>query len=413
MSHPIRTVALVDWVWRGHHPTYFSKFASALSELGVKVLPLCVDPEDFSTLRGAFPSDLGCGENILPAQPIAFAPMPFLYPWRIRPVVQTVRSFAALGNRLRAWERENNSKIDLVFFACIYDWHFEWFRYAENFFRFPWSGLYLHARSFRIPDSPNPINKKMPCPEKIFTCSSMQSVALLDEASVAPMRALNGDKPTIAFPDFTDESLPQPGDPCDGLAQKVRSFAQGRPIISLVGHLQRTKGLCEFTKAALDKSLQDHVFFLAGELSWLGISKEKQISLMKAWEQSPNILTHLSRISSEAAINGVIASSDVVFAAYSDFPNSSNILTKAALFKRPVVVSDGYLMAERTRAYGLGEVIPEGDTAALIAAILRITANRNLIPQHRSCRANEYSREHSYDRLVEAFRELLELRQNA
>ena len=42
----IKTVALVDSLWMGHHPMYFKVFVSALADLGIRVLPFCPVPED-------------------------------------------------------------------------------------------------------------------------------------------------------------------------------------------------------------------------------------------------------------------------------------------------------------------------------------------------------------------------------
>jgi hypothetical protein len=43
----MRTIALIDWNWMGHHPTYFTHFAAAMAEAGAEVVPFCADPEDF------------------------------------------------------------------------------------------------------------------------------------------------------------------------------------------------------------------------------------------------------------------------------------------------------------------------------------------------------------------------------
>ena len=37
-----------------------------------------------------------------------------------------------------------------------------------------------------------------------------------------------------------------------------------------------------------------------------------------------------------------------------NFPHSSNIMTKAAAFNKPILVNDGYLMSERVKTYGIG-----------------------------------------------------------
>ncbi len=211
----------------------------------------------------------------------------------------------------------------------------------------------------------------------------------------------------MAFPDPTDIRLPPAGDPSWGLASKIREFARGRPVVSLVGHLQRTKGLEEFTRAAKDESLRDVVFFLGGEVNWGEIDNRVREELLSIWEQSPNILTHLQRIKDEQTLNAVIAQSSVVYAAYTDFPNSSGILTKAAAFERPLIVSDGYLMAERTRAYRLGEVVKEGNMEQIKAALRRLCDVGPNEASGRQSRCAEYRAAHSYDGLKAGFSELL------
>jgi hypothetical protein len=411
MTGGVRTIALVDWNWTGHHPTYFAHFASALAELGARVLPICAAPDALPGLLDATPAGQSeaARARIEPPQPLTPRPLGRIQPRALRPALWAIRHFGGLGRRLRAWERASGSKIDLVFFACIYDGNFEWLRCATPFFRYPWSGLYLHARSFRMPGTPIPYVGGLPCPEKFLTLPSLHSAAVLDEGGVKPMQALAPGRRVIAFPDFADVRLPSQDDPAWGLARKIQDFARGRPVVSLVGHLQRTKGLMEFTRAAQDESLRGLFFFLGGEVNWLEIPADTREALRGSWERSPNVFTHLQRIGDERALNAVIATSDVTFAAYTDFPNSSNILTKAAFFERPVIVSDGYLMAERTRAYRLGEVVPERDMGAIKASLRRLGGLDPAAGKPQPGRWQEYRSAHSYERLVEAFAELLGL----
>src|SRR5690606_34977767 len=42
---PIKTVALIDPLWIGHHPMYFAQFTAAFLRLGARVIGLCPDPE--------------------------------------------------------------------------------------------------------------------------------------------------------------------------------------------------------------------------------------------------------------------------------------------------------------------------------------------------------------------------------
>jgi hypothetical protein len=307
-----------------------------------------------------------------------------------------------LGNQLRRWEKAHQRKIDLVFFAYIHDRDFKWLRHWFPLLRYPWSGLYLDARFFRLAEGPIKSPGPVICPEKFLTLPSLHSLAVLDERAVEPLRKMTGGKNVAAFPDFTDFELPPPDSPAWGLANKIRRFAGNRKIVVCVGYLEMRKGIREFTRAARHPDLDDFCFFLGGDLTWSGIPQPVRAEMLATWEQSPRVLTHLQRIVDEQAFNCVIAAADIVFAAYTDFPSSSNILTKAAFFERPIIVSEGHLMAERTRDYNLGEIIPEGDVGALVESIKRLGAGGVW-----KGRWQDYKTLHSYVRLKSAFAELI------
>lgn len=398
-------VALIDWNWMGHHPTYFSHFAIALAEAGADVVPLCPEPEDLASRVRSLatddrtPSRIETAARMVGPRPSSFRPA------RWRAHYDALRFFAGLGRQLRDLEHARRRPIDLVFFACIYDRQFEHFRLAERWFGYPWSGLYLHARSFRMPGSPIPYTGGLPCPEKIFTSPTLHSAAVLDEAAVGPLQKMAGGKPVHVFPDLTQTDLP-PGGLDEGLAGKLRRFAAGRRIVSLTGHLQWTKGLDVFTRAALHPAMRDVVFFLGGDVNWGEVPAAEKQALQHAWETAPNIFVHLQHLP-EPTMNAIVASSDAVIACYRSFPNSSNMLTKTAVFERPVIVSDGYLMAERVRRYGLGEVVPEGNAAELVAAIQRVLLPGYPESLRSRARWQDYRDAHSTRRLTQVFSSLL------
>ena len=405
----MQAIALVDWRWLGHHPNYFVNYAVAIAKAGYRVLPLCNNPADFSSrLSALLSSNSGRRLETLIDDPIYLThPKPSkIRPARYRGWHNAWRRFTGLGKQLRHLEKTKEIKIGIVFFACIYDHDFEHFRKVEKGFGFPWSGLYLHARSFRMPGSPMPYTGVVPCPEKIFSSELMRSAAVLDEGALAPMGDIAGGKPIVLMPDFTDEDLPADGDDGAGLANKIMSFAQGRPVVCLLGHLQRTKGLSEFTMAAQNEHMNGVVFFLGGELNWTEIDSDEIKKLKRAWANSDNIITHFTDLA-DAQINAVISISDVVYAAYKDFPNSSNILTKSAVFKKPVIVSDGYVMAERVREYGLGEVVTEGDAEGVAKTLKRMLAEKYSENLESRARWDEYHSVHAVERLPECFEQLL------
>jgi len=296
-------------------------------------------------------------------------------------------------------------KLIWPFFACIYDRQFQHFRFAERWFGYPWAGLYLHARSFRMPGSPLPYRGGPPCPEKIFSSPLLRAAAVLDEKAVEPLQKIASGKPVFVFPDVTVEDLP-PDAASKGLAAKIKEFASGRPIVSLTGHLQWTKGFDVFTQVASRSEMRDVFFFLGGDLSWAEIPPADMQELQRAWEECPHLYVHLQHLP-EPSMNSVYAVSDVVVAAYRAFPNSSNALTKAAVFERPIVVSDGYLMAERVRDFGLGEVIPDGDAGALVAALRRMLQPKYGDELRVRARWKDYRESHSVQGLNKVFRDLM------
>jgi glycosyltransferase involved in cell wall biosynthesis len=149
------------------------------------------------------------------------------------------------------------------------------------------------------------------------------------------------------------------------------------------------------------------VFFLGGAVNWMEISPETQRWMLDVWERQPNVFARTSQSLDELVLNGVMDASDVIFAAYTDFPNSSNILTKAAFLKRPVIVSDGFLMAERTREFQLGVVVPEGDVSAQKAGIRTLLSQKVREAASETPEREAYMARHSYPALVEAFAEIL------
>ncbi len=398
-----KTIALIDWNWIGHHPTYFTQFAEALVEIGHDVLPFCPNPGDFTerfSLTGQ--SKNTRGGQIFPAEIITPTALGRIRPGRFRPHHQAIKQFGRIGARLRGWEKLTQKKIDAVFFACIYDSQFRYVKYGSPFIGFPWAGLYLHARSFRMPGTPIPYTGGLPCPERIFTDRRCLGVGLIDEGVIGPMQKLIGvDKKSVFFPDITVTTF----DEKDGLARKIADFANGRPVVSLLGHLQRTKGLLEFTRAAQNPLFQNVFFALCGEVNWGEIRPEEKAELRKAWEQTPNLFAHLDSLR-EPTLNSVLKNSDIVYAAYRDFPNSSNIMTKAVHFRKPILVSDGYLMAERVRKFELGEVVPEGDQNAINAALTKMLQPSYYAELEKRAKWDEYNQIHSSQQLLKSFKEL-------
>jgi hypothetical protein len=116
------------------------------------------------------------------------------------------------------------------------------------------------------------------------------------------------------------------------------------------------------------------------------------------------------RVPDSAAFNALVVACDVLFAAYHDFPHSSNMLTVAAVLEKPIIVSEGQLMAQRVREYRLGEVVPEADPAATLETLRRVARDPAAWRAARQPRWREYRERHSAAALDGALRELLAIR---
>lgn len=404
-GRPGPVVALVDWHWMGHHPTYFRRFATTLADQGATVVPFLPRPGDFDA------DEPHCDAGGEPGRHGILPPQAVLPPgsdrWIRRRIGRWSRQllkFFLLRRQLDHWERQSGRAIDLVFFACIYDWEFDvvgpW---IGRLLAKDWAGLYLQARLVHA--------GKLDTVTRMFSCPRLRAVATLDDGIVPMLRRRITARPVVTFPEVVDTRLPAADERAAALARTLRAVAGNRPIVSLVGWLQRSKGIEDFTKVARDPRLRDRFFFLGGELDRTGIPPDVARTLLEAWHAAPNIHAHLARLQDGAELNAVLVESAVVFAAYVDFPHSSNILAKAAMLGRPVVVTRGFMMGAAVERYRLGIAVPQGDVDATVDAIVHLTAARSGLPSpdavERESLRREFCDRHDESRLIAAFAEIL------
>lgn len=387
-------------------------FTEALLNMGWDVIGLCPDPEDANRMLqerlGAH--DPRNWEKRVTLQPICktrcrisnragtlWAPL--------SRADCTARRFLSMEGKLRGIAKSSGKRIQGIVYACIYDLDFRDIRWIDRLLSLPWVGLYVHANSIRIPPPVHVHPQNHPLPERLFSGRRCRGVGLLDEGIVGQV-SLRSAKPAIAFPDITDARLDEsPGGSV--LATQLKEFAHGRRIIGLFGHLVRSKGILQLLETAQLPEMQGLCFAFAGELGNFGYSATELESIHQAFANCPNVWAHPERIPNEPVLNSLIDTCDVIAACYTDFPHSSNILTKAACLRKPVIVNDGYLMAERVRQFSLGEVIPQGDTTALCQAILRLTGTTANGVEQSQYGWDAFTDVHSFERFENAVRSLI------
>jgi glycosyltransferase involved in cell wall biosynthesis len=228
---------------------------------------------------------------------------------------------------------------------------------------------------------------------------------VLDEGVAEKLQAQLGGKPIIVFPDIVDDSPPDPG---FLPALQIREKANGRKIIGLLGVLSKRKGVLVLMQVARQATQENWYFVFAGELAKESFSSQEQQEILEFAQSKPsNCFFHWQRIPDEAQFNALVNECDVLFAVYQNFLSSSNLLTKAALFQKPVLVSDAYCMGERVRKFGIGLVIAENSVPQCVAALYRLCDPMAQDQQLPVARFDEYLRLHSIEQLRTAFQAVL------
>ena len=366
----MQTIALVDANHgRGHHLTYMRFFCKTLLELGYRIMAFYPEPEAVTDwLR------IHCHQHLEHFHAFEISeyqhrkvPLMGKIPSRFQPIVVLAR-WHYTARIIQAAVNQIGCEPDLVFFNWL-DNYFSYFlthHPIDVIFPYQWSGIYFRPGDLRF-------RRNALIPHYAIAKSPRcQALTLLDEDFAAHMSGL--DCPVLPFPDLTDEAEPEPN---LGIVHQIRQKAGKRKIIGLAGSLSKRKGLLTFLEVARQSSQEDWFFVLAGPLNQATFHQEYGQRLSEEFQKVQDILEsppdncffHLQSIPDGPEFNGLINTFDILFAAYENFPYSSNILTKAAVFQKPVIVSEGFCMANRVQKFQLGVTVPEGNVAQCIQAI--------------------------------------------
>jgi hypothetical protein len=119
-------------------------------------------------------------------------------------------------------------------------------------------------------------------------------------------------------------------------------------------------------------------FLLAGEFSTESCTPDeyRELETLIA-TRTKNCLFLPEHIVEGAGFNGFVVMCDVIYAAYHGFFFNSNLLTKAAYFRRPVVVSPGGVMADLTMRYRIGAVVVPEASEEVLAALRALVSGHD------------------------------------
>ncbi len=411
ISSGAKTVALIDSLWGGHHPMYFSQFTASFLRAGANVIGLCPEPE--AAMKDLLES-LGTDQAAEVGRRVHFQKLTagsrsfFNGRFEGDPVRTFVR-WKRASDTLADAEAARGWKCDLVYFPYL-DSYLRFLPFSflpEVLLNRPWSGLYLRNHHHGETPSVSKSLRLLAKGDAILRSHSCRGIGVLDERFIPAMRDFTG-KSIVPYPDVTQDGLP---DVPFGPAVEIREKARGRKIIGMIG-LERRKGLLTILKAAELARQRDLPFFFvcAGTTRISEFTAEEQemfhaLSGRIDAGEIDNLYFNpkAKRIPNESDYNALFQTFDIAWAAYENFQGSSGTISKAALFEIPCVATAGECVGQRVEKYGIGLTIPEGNAERALESISHIAAKG--LP---ASRFDEYREDHSQQRLDRILAKLLE-----
>lgn len=268
--------------------------------------------------------------------------------------------FSAFAKRIELAQKMTGLKGDLALFLYL-DIMGEDRRDLAHFEKnwdMPWGGILFHAR--------NEDQLRQTGPERYFSSSSMRGAKFLVPETLGTYRNYLPALDFVLIPDVADVELSAGG---SDLIKTIRSRAGDRCVVLQIGTIAPHKGTLELLNVMKQADPSQFFFAVVGRPYFENFNGHADI-LREAMNAPPdNVLFHPSFIDDERDYNAILQAADVIYAVYRDFPASSNVLTKAAYFGVPILVSDRHLMGERVRRYQLGATVQEGDTAGICQSL--------------------------------------------
>lgn len=161
----------------------------------------------------------------------------------------------------------------------------------------------------------------------------------------------------------------------EGLLKQIQEEAKGKKIISMLGNITPRKNLTLFLESVAKINPSKCFIVVLGKLKEKGEAEYKQkiekINYYKHLLDNNFYIDTDYFISNEKEFCALIQLSDILFLHYDKHPFSSNILVKAMAYKKPALVSKGYLMESTVNRYNW-KTATESNPKAISQAIEKL-----------------------------------------
>jgi len=362
----LKTIALVEYNWIGHYVFYIKAFAKIFIQCGYRVAIYCKNP---SEIMAWVHKEFAEHESEIRVYNLTVPSIRILAPLLQRHSMLALQRWLICLCRLIT----TRSLPDYVFFLSIDNFIIPWpITWCINLiFQYEWFCLFVHPDSFRT---------TMPAFYakydflSIFRLRKCKAVFVFDEGVVVDFAKTINRSIIHAIPDIADVSVNEQAG--RDLKRVLIEKANGRKIVGLFSPVRENKGTMTLIDVALTTKNSNLFFFLCGLFLESGYSRANYSKIKLLQGKCPENMHFVSGfIEDEGVYNSLFRSVDIIFAAFVNYYSSSNTLTKAAFFKKPVVVSKGYCMASRVEMYNLGISVPESNVPECSKALDELDSN--------------------------------------
>lgn len=201
---------------------------------------------------------------------------------------------------------------------------------------------------------------------------NLKGIVFLDEDLADSMAKSLPNVHVQYLPDVANLQVPKK---MPEVIELIKHQAKGRRIVFLGGIIGLRKNLNLWLELIDTIDPKKWYFVQLGEIDFKNLNAKEFLGVYKKLLLPPeNFMLMPAYISDEGIFNSIISISDIVFAVYKDFKNSSNMITKASFFHKPIIVSDRFLMGRRVQNFGIGVAVPEDDIQMIISGLERLAS---------------------------------------
>lgn len=209
-----------------------------------------------------------------------------------------------------------------------------------------------------------------------YTLPTYRGTYFLDEAVCATYQQQMPERTFEYLPDIADTSLPGA---ISSLAEGILERAANRKIVFMGGSIGKQKNLARWFDLIRLSNAKDWFFVQIGRLNHNNLLIEDQRALADIVKHPPeNLWMQPEYLADERQFNEIISISSVIFAVYRDFGRSSNMLSKAAYFEKPILVAQGQLMGKRVDHYKIGLTVAQDSASSMHEGLLALDTIENI-----------------------------------